>query len=286
MGRPQQRLMGNRRTISNQNEESNIPSELLIENQPNKDECLCFICMDILCKPQALACCQQRICEKCLNRALRVKNSCPHCRQRNVRHERCRLTERLIEKLSVYCDHSKDTTNYKRRPNEKCTHTMTIGERKSHLSNCEYKIIVCKYCSKKLIKKDLGTHSRMCGSIACTYCSEKIPRHDLQKHKSVCPKRMIRCKGFSEGCSEQFSINQEMSHYRNCLYAKLKTLKDENLALKRNQQQNQGQQIKTRSKSATVASKVLGEGVDVGHHNKTFCGLFESKKIVQLVDYV
>jgi len=203
-------------------------SDLVIPNQEHKDECVCFVCFDIMEQPQQLMCCQKRMCLKCLQKTINRKNQCPACRSRNVQYNRCRLTELLIGNLQMKCEYS-----HNRSRKEACPLVIRYRERESHKRSCPYRHITCQFCQKKILAKNLTSHQNQCGAEVCTMCHERVPRNKLRTHQQTCPERLVGCCASSEGCSERFPHSQKSRHDRKCPYVKIQKLKREIEQLKR-----------------------------------------------------
>jgi len=196
-------------------------SDLIVSTE-HKNECVCFICFDIMTQPQQLMCCQKRMCLSCLQKTINRKNQCPACRSRNIQFNRCRLTELLIGNLQMKCEYS-----HNRSRDEACPLVIRYRERESHKRSCPYRHIMCQYCHKKILAKDLASHQNQCGAQVCNMCSQRIPRNRFRTHQHVCPERPITCSASSEGCLERFPYSQKSRHEHKCPYVKIKQLKQE-----------------------------------------------------------
>lgn len=208
-------------------------ADLLLPRQEHKDECVCFICFDVMTKPQHLFCCQKRMCLNCLMKTLRTQNRCPACRQRNIKYDRCRLTERLVENLQTKCEFSVNRSH-----SESCTAVFRFRDREKHQKTCPYRKVACDHCHKQILHKSLHQHDLECGAEICPQCQQKVPRREIPNHGSKCPNRLIRCCASKEGCTDRFRVQEQERHQRKCPYLKIQKLKQQIKNLKNEKKKN------------------------------------------------
>ena len=63
----------------------------------------CLVCLQLLREPWIVECCGHHLCKPCIDKLVRDRQGCPHCRTPRFRHMRDRNHERILLGKQVYC---------------------------------------------------------------------------------------------------------------------------------------------------------------------------------------
>ena len=136
----------------------------------------CLVCLQLLREPWIVECCGHHLCKPCIDKVIRDKNGCPHCRTARFRHMRDKNHERILLGKQVYC-------KYKSKG---CGWQGTLRELDQHCSarHC------CEWCQELFQCYEENEHQRTCTVanevIDCELkpfgCSEKVSRRNISRH--------------------------------------------------------------------------------------------------------
>ena len=134
----------------------------------------CLVCLQLLKEPWILECCGHHL---CIDKLIRNKQRCPHCRIGRFRYMRDRNHERILLGKQVYC-------KYKSKG---CEWKGTLREVDQH---CSAKLRRCDWCQNHLQCYEENQHQGVCivanEVIDCELkpfaCSEKLPRMNIHRH--------------------------------------------------------------------------------------------------------
>ena len=137
----------------------------------------CLVCLQLLREPWILECCGHHLCKPCIDKLIRNKQGCPHCRIGRFRYMRDRNHERIVLGKQVYC-------KYKSKG---CEWKGTLREVDQHRSA---KLRRCDWCQDQLQCYEENQHQGVCivanEVIDCELkpfgCSEKLPRMNIHRH--------------------------------------------------------------------------------------------------------
>ena len=140
----------------------------------------CLVCLQLLREPWILECCGHHLCKPCIDKLIRDRKGCPHCRGR-FRYMRDRNHERILLGKQVYC----------RYKDKGCEWQGALRE-------------VNRHCSTRL---------------RCEWCNLKLLCYEVEQHNTVCvvANEIIKCELHSFGCLETFPRMSIQAHMQsNC----------------------------------------------------------------------
>ena len=156
-------------------------------------------------------------CKICLENLINQKKKCPESDHdfRIKNPVKNLLAMKIIDKLEVKCTNFKKECDWEGKlinlkqhlktncffeeidcTNTECRVKIPRKELKSHLENCEFKKIDCKFCKNLIIIKELQNHEKFCPKILikCKKCNLKIRRDDVDNHiKNICKMSETSC---------------------------------------------------------------------------------------------
>ena len=191
---------------------------------PPADEYTCLICFLVAREAQQASCCGKIFCKQCLEKSLRLNESCPNCREDlNNKYFTDRRAIRDINQLKVYCKNEKEGCMWKGElhhaathhgscpyhqvqcPNQ-CTEAVRSMDLQKHLeTQCPNEKVKCHNCNQIGKRAYIRTdHLENCPDlqIDCPNdgCQEKSKRKDMAAHRQECPKETISCEYAKLGC--------------------------------------------------------------------------------------
>lgn len=144
----------------------------------------CRICYSVFESPQLLTCCCRSICKKCIESHFQrtaqladQKQTCPFCREEDVRMTNNNALAVSISQLKVQCI-------YKRSG---CGWTGTLQNGKLHLAECDFMPVDCP---------------NRCG------CN-RFERRQLAHHFQLCPFQHTKCSFEAIGCTSDTFLTRE-----------------------------------------------------------------------------
>ena len=158
----------------------------------------CLVCLQLLREPWIVECCGYHLCKPCIDKLIRDRKGCPHCRTSRFRHMRDRNHERILLGKQVYC-------KYRRKG---CKWQGTLREFNQHGST----ILNCKWCRKRLQCYEEQQHQQVCTVavevIACELqpfgCRQKLPRMNMSQHmQDYCSEHVKLLKQANEQSSSE-----------------------------------------------------------------------------------
>ncbi|XP_032905115.1 TNF receptor-associated factor 2 isoform X2 [Amblyraja radiata] len=196
-----------------------FPKEILAAKVEGKY--LCFECHGILRKPFQ-AQCGHRYCASCLKGIVsNGPQKCAACIEENIYEEPLSLLDansafpdnaarRELDNLPAVCS------------NEGCPWKGTIKDYEAeHEGRCEYVLMPCEACSKKVRQVDLSRHlERECPerNLNCKFCKMSFHHKDIKAHDEICSKYPLMC----EWCGKKKISREKYSdHIRTCGKVKL-----------------------------------------------------------------
>ncbi|XP_069791208.1 TNF receptor-associated factor 2-like isoform X2 [Narcine bancroftii] len=196
-----------------------FPKEILAGKVEGKY--LCCKCHGILRKPFQ-AQCGHRYCASCLMGIVSTgPQKCAACIKENIYEEPLSLLDlnsafpdnaarRELDNLPAVCS------------DEGCPWKGTIKEYEAdHERRCEYVLVPCEACSKKVRLVDLPWHlERECPerNLNCKYCKMSFHHKDIKAHDEICSKYPLTC----EWCGKKKIPREKYGdHIRTCGKVKL-----------------------------------------------------------------
>ena len=136
----------------------------------------CLVCLQLLREPWIVECCGHHLCKPCIDKLVRDRQGCPHCRTPRFRHMRDRNHERILLGKQVYCKYR----------SKGCEWQGTLREVDQHCST-RYD---CQWCTKQLQCYEEEKHQQVCTVavevIECDLkpfgCPKKLPRMNMRQH--------------------------------------------------------------------------------------------------------
>ena len=160
----------------------------------------CLVCLQLLREPWIVECCGHHLCKPCIDKLIRDRKGCPHCRTSRFRHMRDRNHERILLGKQVYCKYKK----------KGCKWQGTLREFNQHRST----ILNCKWCKKRLQCYEEEQHQQVCTVavevIACELkpfgCHQKLPRMSMSQHmQDYCNEHVRLLKQANEQSSSEIN---------------------------------------------------------------------------------
>ncbi|XP_051893410.1 TNF receptor-associated factor 2-like isoform X2 [Pristis pectinata] len=202
-----------------QGNRTGFPKEILAAKVEGKY--LCFECRGILRKPFQ-AQCGHRYCASCLKGIVSTgPQKCAACIEENIYEEPLSLLDansafpdnaarRELDNLPAVCS------------NESCPWKGTIKEYEAnHEGRCEFVLMPCEACSKKVRQVDLPRHlERECPerNLNCKFCKMSFHHKDIKAHDEICSKYPLMC----EWCGKKKIPREKYAdHIRSCGKVKL-----------------------------------------------------------------
>ena len=119
----------------------------------------CLICQLVHHEPYQTDCCGTSFCQTCIQRVQDNEGCCPNCREENFQVFPNKGLKRSLNKLRVYCTHSKDGCTWSGELSGLEEH---INEEETQLVGCQFAEIQCEFhfagCKFHSTRKDMATH--------------------------------------------------------------------------------------------------------------------------------
>lgn len=194
-------------------------------------EVICSICLAMVYDPTMCKKCESIFCRGCIGESLKRSLKCPN---------KCLFEEReipgvlrnLLNKFELQCYYTKNgclaILLYSDFP-QHCD-DCEYGDFKCNTANCNYigikidtiahieicplKLLLCKYCTKEVYRKDYDTHVKECGMkmVRCIYCNEEYLSMVLDTHmKDNCNFIQIQCENCLVDYIKQDYANHNVS---------------------------------------------------------------------------
>ena len=188
-----------------------IPFDMVIGeiNEQISDIITCPICQKLIWNVIDCRKCGYTFCKKCIEESLeKVNDSCPICRDSPFKTTYSQTTKRLLANIRIKCpnvpceenpeyfDYISHQEKCKFRKyrciNDGCNFEITLDNKSSmeyHSKSCQYRIIKCEYCNKKIKFNDVIEHAnKYCNQIIeCNTCHMKMTRSTyMSKHDDIC----------------------------------------------------------------------------------------------------
>ena len=204
---------------------------------PVPEELLCKSCKLVPKKLNRTDCCEERICQACINPVLKDKKPCPSCGETDFSTFFIKGAQKKILALQVRCA-------MKQRG---CEWVGQLEQLDAHLdTDCQYVDVECpSKCDQKVHKRNLATHLEMdCHKreFMCPYCTYKAnfeivsnvhwpecllfplkcpnrcgvtcEREFIDDHMQICSLEQVECILSFAGCKEKFLREDQDDHMK------------------------------------------------------------------------
>lgn len=138
----------------------------------------CTICKELMDDPMECSICNAGFCKECISQNKKCPNNCVD----NTIRKAHILVRNLLNSVQVKCENIENG----------CDKVLAFEYLKKHCSECEFKVITCKYsingCPIKCLAKDIINHENECGYIIqkCEKgCEQMIFKKDIEKHSCI-----------------------------------------------------------------------------------------------------
>ena len=126
---------------------------------PDAFQTECLICHLVLREPYQTDCCGTSFCQTCIQRVQDNVSPCPNCRAEDFQMFLNKGLKRSLNKLQVYCTHSKDGCTWSGELPEIDQH---LNKEETQLVGCQFVEIQCEFhyagCKFQSTRKDMATH--------------------------------------------------------------------------------------------------------------------------------
>lgn len=183
---------------------SNIDDSLFSDLQ-------CAICFNLLWNPMECSECGNSFCEYCIKKNILIgaNNSCPLCKSRQFNPRKAKGLNKFLNKVRIRCNNNPckekpeyfDYVNHLEKcpfrryhcTNEGCKYEDTLDNIKYHSSECQYRIIKCKFCNKEIRQYTFEVHEKTecTQNIECGKCHTSMTRgfywknHHSEKDENI-----------------------------------------------------------------------------------------------------
>ena len=126
---------------------------------PDAFQTECLICQLVLREPYQTTCCGTSFCQTCIQQVQDNESPCPTCREEDFQVFSNKGLKRSLNKLHVYCTHSKDGCTWSGELPEIDQH---LNKEETQLVGCQFAEIRCEFhyagCEFQSTRKDMATH--------------------------------------------------------------------------------------------------------------------------------
>ena len=217
-------------TSSSQNKAAAIGYECRFLDQV-PEEYLCRQCKHVAREPIIVDCCNETMCEACVQEMMEDKKPCSNCQKVPVKYIPNKIKNKILD-LNVHCLNCQKVP-VKFIPQNKirsCKWTGQLQQLDEHLSDCEYVDTKCQQCKKSVQKRNMITHlANECPErelvtevhfenyqlyiLKCPNgCGVHFERGDLEDHINMCSLQKVECKFNFAGCEAEFIRGQPKDH--------------------------------------------------------------------------
>lgn len=229
---------------------------ILKKNEDDISALQCPICYNLIWEPFACEKCGQSFCEFCINNSLlKSGNFCPLCKARPFKKTSVKaILRKFLNRIRIKCvnPNCKEKTDYFNYlshiencyfrlyhcDNEGCNYHDILDNIKIHSTECKYRTIKCKYCSKEIKEYSFESHvNNSCGqNILCPKCGMKMTRgfynsrHKSQNNENIiCLQNQLKIKDdlINKMTKEKEVIEIQKNEKINSLKKKINSLKEE-----------------------------------------------------------
>ena len=174
----------------------------------------CPICLLIIRDPFQVTCCGYNYCHSCIQRIKTGSKRCPTCNEKGVSDIPNKGLKRSLYAVQVRCSHQRDGCKWTGELGQQDDHLNTDPSKERQLDGCQFIVIDCLYCDKKMQRQYIQTHQeRHCSKrpFSCTHCHDYRSTCDdvIYKHWPVCGIHPIRCLN---GCGS-FPQRQNLNNH-------------------------------------------------------------------------
>ena len=155
----------------------------------------CSICHNLLWNPMECNECGNSFCEYCIKQNLSNGNlCCPLCKSKQFNPRKAKGLKKFLNKIRIRCNNKQcrempeyfDYVNHLEKcpfriyhcTNEGCKYEDTLDNIKYHSSECQYRIIKCKFCEKEIRQYTFEIHEKTecTQNIECVKCHTSMTR--------------------------------------------------------------------------------------------------------------
>lgn len=178
---------------------------IIPEHSELAEQFICCICQNIVDEPETCSKCKHSFCKGCIEKWLKIKNSCPN-RCPYVKENYNKSLINLLNKLKFKC--------------EECGKVSTVENFKSHSKICPNRKINCLFCNYSSTRIEFPQHQNECiyQELECSYCYGSFLRVDLFEHEEKCMNKESKC----HYCNELIKFSDAKTHLKHCEQFKLK----------------------------------------------------------------
>lgn len=149
---------------------------------------ICPLCEGVYLDP-SIDLCGHISCEKCLQCFDSTLTKCPFTNQSlPSRPTKVKVMAAIIDKQTMYCPNKKKGCNWEGQVKEFQKHI---------LNDCIKQFIKCSMegCNVEVLPEEFETHLKDCNyrSIQCKYCNDSYSLIQLDNHYQSCPKYLVAC---------------------------------------------------------------------------------------------
>ena len=175
-----------------------IDVERISAGQNQADNIQCFLCFRVPFSPLLIVCCDQIICNGCLNKWKEKNSICPHCREADfMANIPNKFIKRIYDEIKYFCIYKEKGCN---------KNDLSNIQINTHEETCEFnpnRIIQCKNCNEKYLITSESEHDCVKGLFEKNKkLNEKI--NELQKEIKIL-KDPNNKKTELEGLVEEYS---------------------------------------------------------------------------------
>ncbi len=210
------------------------------------EEYICRQCKHVAREPIIVDCCNETMCEACVQEMMEDKKPCSNCQKVPVKYIPNKIKNKILD-LNVHCLNCQKVP-VKFIPQNKirsCKWTGQLQQLDEHLSDCEYVDTKCDQCQKSIQKRNnfMTTHlANECPEreFSCKYCNYKatyvlvtevhfkncklyilncpngcgvhFERGELEDHINMCSLQKVECEFSYAGCEDEFIRGQQKDH--------------------------------------------------------------------------
>ncbi len=230
------------------------------------EEYICRQCKHVAREPIIVDCCNETMCEACVQEMMEDNKPCSNCQKIPVKYIPNKIKNKILD-LNVRCSMAAERS---------CKWTGQLQQLDEHLSDCEYVDTKCDQCQKSIQKRNnfMTTHlANECPEreFSCKYCNYKatyvlvtevhfkncklyilncpngcgvhFERGELEDHINMCSLQKVECEFSYAGCEDKFIRGQQKDHMEQNTQKHLVLMSTATLRISQEQQQANKQKL-------------------------------------------
>ncbi|XP_064383411.1 TNF receptor-associated factor 6-like [Halichondria panicea] len=172
--------------------------EISFVEPPKELPLKCSICLELLTDPCILDCdCGSNFCKVCIEKVKKNHYPCPLCQQQFTTIFPNKQLQRTLNGLMIHCPHRAGGCSWMDELGKLKQHLNRMPSSETRLEGCGHTDVLCQYCKKYILRKDILTHeTETCPKkpYTCQYCSHPSVLDDIREnHWLVCPQLPVPC---------------------------------------------------------------------------------------------